>query len=162
MTSVDQNTYAKRNFKLGNNFLLEQSTAILLIQQALTPVFLVVGIGTLLNSLTARLARVVDRVRWYDSLESDYCADKKENELKSLAKRMRYANWAINFLCGAAVVVCLNIFLLVIQGYFEMELTTWIVASFAMSLALLAAGLICFFIEVSIATASLRVHSKDL
>ena len=135
----------------------EPGTAIILIQQALTPVFLVVGIGTLLNSITSRLARIVDRVRWYDLPEAANCQHKRPTEIKALSRRMRWANRAVNFLCGAAVVVCVNIFLLVIQGYFETILTNWIVASFVSSLALLASGLVCFFIEVSIATHSLRV-----
>jgi high-affinity Fe2+/Pb2+ permease len=138
--------------------LQEQLTAILLIQQALTPVFLIVGMGTFLNSLTSRLARIVDRVRWFDLPDAvNCCQQKRQQELKALARRMRWANWAINLLCGAAVVVCINIFLIVIQGYFATILTSWIVGSFVSTLALLALGLICFFIEVSIATTSLRV-----
>jgi len=136
---------------------LEDSlSAILLIQQALTPVFLIVGIGTLLNSLTARLARIVDRIRWFDSPEAAVCSGNKERELKYLARRMRWANGAINFLCGATIVVCLNIFLLVINGYFDSRLDNWIIISFASTLALLSCGLVCFFVEVSLATATMR------
>ncbi len=140
----------------------EQVTAIQLIQQALTPVFLIVGIGTLLNSLTQRLSRVVDRVRWFELPEAANCQHKRQHELKSLSRRMRWANGAINFLCGATVVVCINIFLLVINGYYLNHLDQWIVASFTSSLILLACGLICFFVEVSIATASLRVTDIPL
>jgi hypothetical protein len=142
--------------------LQEQVTAIQLIQQALTPVFLIVGIGTLLNSLTQRLSRVVDRVRWFELPEAANCQHKRQHELKSLSRRMRWANGAINFLCGATVVVCINIFLLVINGYYLNHLDQWIVASFTSSLILLACGLICFFVEVSIATASLRVTDIPL
>jgi hypothetical protein len=140
--------------------LPEPVTAILLIQQALAPVFLIVGIGTLLNAITARLARIVDRVRWFDSPEASHCKHKRKYELKALSRRMRWANWAVNLLCGAAVVVCINIFLLVVQGYFSTIITDWIVVSFVTTLFLLALGLICFFIEVSIATSSLRVSES--
>ncbi|GAB56779.1 hypothetical protein GPUN_2665 [Glaciecola punicea ACAM 611] len=138
----------------------EPVSAILLIQQALTPVFLIVGIGTLLNSLTSRLARIVDRVRWFDLPEAANYQHKRVKELKALSRRMKWANWSINLLCGAAVLVCINIFLLVIQGYFATVITGWIVGSFIATLALLALGLICFFIEVSIATSSLRVSES--
>ncbi|MGB3726454.1 MAG: DUF2721 domain-containing protein [Glaciecola sp.] len=140
----------------------DQVSAIVLIQQALTPVFLIVGIGTLLNSLTARLARIVDRVRWFDLPEAANAQHKKPKELKALARRMKWANWAINLLCGATIVVCINIFLLVINGYFDSNLDSWIVISFASSLGLLSCGLICLFVEVSIATASLGVSAKKL
>lgn len=139
-------------------------SAIGLIQQALTPVFLIVGIGTLLNSLTQRLARIVDRVRWLDSPEADEITKykygtKKEIELKALSRRMRWANWAINFLCGAALMVCFNIVLLVINGYFSLQLDDWIIISFTSTLIFLSFGTISLFIEVSLATASLRVAS---
>lgn len=139
----------------------ETVNAINLIQQSLTPVFLIVGIGTLLNALTTRLTRVVDRVRWFDTSEAAEFQQNREYELKFLAKRMRYANWAINFLCGAAIVVCLNIFLIVVEGYFQQNLSTFIVASFVSTLLLLSLGLVCFFIEVSIATRTLRVKTQS-
>lgn len=135
----------------------DQVTAVQLIQQALTPVFLIVGIGTLLNSITQRLSRIVDRVRWFDLPEAANCQHKKQHELKSLSRRMRWANGAVNFLCGATVLVCVSIFLLVFNGYYASHLEQWVVASFTSSLVLLACGLLCFFVEVSIATTTLRV-----
>lgn len=132
-------------------------TALVLIQHALTPVFLIVGIGTLLNSLTARLARIVDRVRWFDMPEAIGCKFDREVELSALTRRMKWANAAINFLTGAAVIVCINIFLLVIEGYYELPLNPYIMLSFVTSVGLLSLGMVSFFIEVSIATASLKV-----
>lgn len=140
-----------------------QDTAIILIQHALTPVFLIVGIGTLLNSLTARLSRIVDRVRWFELPEARECQRDRDTEMRSLARRMRWANAAINFLTGAAVVVCVNIFLLVIEGYYSVALNPHIMLSFVTSVGLLSCGMICFFVEVSIATTSLRVtEQRDL
>jgi hypothetical protein len=136
-------------------------TALILIQHALTPVFLIVGIGTLLNSLTARLARIVDRVRWFDMPEAVNCARDKDSELRALARRMKLANASINFLTGAAVVVCINIFLLVIEGYYNFHLSPYIVLSFVTSVGLLSFGMVCFFVEVSIATASLKVTKQN-
>ncbi len=135
----------------------EPVSAIHLIQQALTPVFLIVGIGTLLNSITTRLSRIVDRVRWFDLPEAINCQHKRKTEVKALSRRMRWANAAINFLCGATVIVCTSIFLIVIQGYFSTNLSDWIVLSFITSLILLSLGLISFFVEVSLASHSLRV-----
>jgi hypothetical protein len=96
-------------------------------------------------------------VRWFDSPEGLNCKKQRKHELIALSRRMRWGNWAINLLCGSALVVCVNIFLLVLQGYFDTLITDWILGSFVFSLALLMLGLICFFVEVSIATTSLRV-----
>lgn len=135
----------------------DQITAVLLIQQALTPVFLIVGIGTLLNVLTTRLTRIIDRVRWFDTPEAKHWQHKRQLELTVLSRRMRWANWSINLLCAASVAVCINIFLLIFQGYTHNTIDDWIVISFISIIVLLACGLICFFIEVSLATASLQV-----
>lgn len=135
----------------------EPTAALLVIQQALTPVFLIVGIGTMLNALTSRLARVVDRVRSIEHSELNLCENRRFTELSFLAKRMRWANWAINFLCGATILVCINIFLLVVQAYWTNDLSNSIVGSFLATLFLVSSGLICFFVEVSIATRTLRV-----
>ncbi len=139
----------------------ETVNAINLIQQSLTPVFLIVGIGTLLNALTTRLTRVVDRVRWFDTNDAAEFQHKRDYEIKFLAKRMRYANWAINFLCGATIMVCINILLIVVEGYFHQSFSSLIVASFASTLFLLSLGLVCFFIEVSIATRTLQVKTQS-
>lgn len=139
-----------------------EDTAIILIQQALTPVFLIVGMGTLLNSLTARLARIIDRIRWFDTPDAMLCKRSRKAELRALGRRMKWANAAINFLTGAAVVVCINIFLLVLEGYFSLSLNPFIVLSFVTSVGLLSCGMICFFVEVSIATSSLRVLVPEI
>lgn len=129
-----------------------------LIQQSLTPVFLIVGIGTLLNTITSRLARIVDRVRFFDLPESEHLQHLKPLEIKALTRRMRYANWAVNFLSGAAVLVCINILMLVASRYVLINLDSMILITFMAALVSLALGMICFFIEVSIATRTLRVR----
>ena len=135
----------------------DQGSAILLIQQALTPVFLIVGIGALINSITTRLGRIIDRVRWFDLPSSEYAKDLKAAEMKALGRRMRYANWSINFLSAACMVVCINIMLLVIDGYFAADLQLMVIGTFMFSLVLLLLGVACFLLEVSLATASLQV-----
>ncbi|WP_395339356.1 DUF2721 domain-containing protein [Ningiella sp. W23] len=131
--------------------------ALMLIQTALAPVFLIVGIGTLLNVITARLSRIVDRVRWFESPEKNCVALARQHELKALSRRMRWANTAVNLLTGAAVIVCINIFLIMVEGYFSLGLDAWILGSFASSVVLLSFGMLSFFAEVSVATASLKV-----
>ena len=144
--------------------LTTQATVVELIQLSLAPVFLIVGIGQMLNAVTGRLARVIDRARWYENRNSDKSIKSTEQEceeMRSLKRRMKYANWAITFLTGSAVIICLDVSLLLLNGLITISLDTVILSLFMLSLASLTAGLICFFMEVSIATASLKMIDFD-
>jgi hypothetical protein len=140
--------------------LTAQTTVVELIQFSLAPVFLIVGIGQMLNAVTGRLARVIDRARWYENRHSDKnipLTEPQREEMRSLKRRMKFANWAITFLTGSAVIICLDVSLLLLNGLIIISLDTVILSLFMLSLGSLTAGLICFFMEVSIATASLKM-----
>ena len=135
-------------------------SAVELIQLSLAPVFLLVGIGQMLNVVTGRLSRIIDRARWF---EEQHCIDqslidrKAEVELKSLRRRMQLANWSLTFLTGAAVTVCLDVIMLLINGLITVNLDTQIIGMFIIGLMFITCGLLTFFLEVSVATATLKI-----
>ena len=138
-------------------------TIVELIQLALTPVFLLVAIGTIINVVTGRVARVIDRARWYEyeiAHNNLTATEQNKNEINSLNTRMSLANWSINFLTAAAVVVCIDILLLMISGLVSYNLDTVLVVMFMLSISFITGGLIAFLMEVSVATATLRVPKK--
>ena len=93
--------------------------AVEIIQLALAPIFLIVGIGTLVNVATGRVARVIDRARWFEELareQSNRIDAQAKREISTLNKRLRLANWSINFLIASAVVICFDVILLMING----------------------------------------------
>lgn len=90
-----------------------------LIQISLVPVFLIVGIGQILKAATARLARVVDRIRWYEDLEAAGQTDfneKQSKELTMLERRMKLSNWSINFLSAAVLFICIDVVFLLVNA----------------------------------------------
>lgn len=141
------------------DFMVNES-AVELIQLALAPVFLLVGIGQMVNVVTGRLARVIDRAR---SFEEGDCAEiykasaRASLEIKSLRRRMRFANWAVTFLTGAAVTICIDVILLLANGIVAPNLDTAILSTFILGLLLTTGGLVSFFLEVSVATATLKI-----
>ncbi|GAA0858915.1 DUF2721 domain-containing protein [Aliiglaciecola litoralis] len=140
-------------------------SAVELIQLALAPVFLIVGIGQMVNVATGRLARVIDRARSFEEGECSevYQASAKATlEIKSLRRRMRFANWAVTFLIGAAVTVCIDVILLLVNGLIMPNLNIAIITTFILGLLLTTGGLIAFFLEVSVATATLRIGPDKL
>jgi len=80
-----------------------------LIQLSVAPVFLLTGIGTLLNVLSGRLARIIDRAREHEQrLETPDPAHAEtiRNELRVLERRGRLIYHAIKLSTTSALLVC--------------------------------------------------------
>ena len=89
------------------------------IQLAVAPVFLLAGIGAILNVLATRLARIVDRSRELHARRENVKAETQlqiDWELDILVKRGRVVHRAIGFATVAALLVCLVIAILFISA----------------------------------------------
>ena len=76
------------------------------IQLAIAPVFLLAGIGAILNVLAGRLARVVDRSRVLEELHAASTGEEHQRtvvELRIIDRRMRLANAAIALMVASAI-----------------------------------------------------------
>lgn len=141
------------------------STIAHLIQLSIGPVFLLAGIGAILNVLANRLARVVDRVR---RLESEFLGSSEvsqrlaRSELKRLGLRMKLVNWAITLCTASALTVCLVVATLFIGGIGDISFGRIIAALFVLTMALLVVGLVLFLLEVRLASRTLQVRYELL
>ena len=128
---------------------------IAVLQTALTPAFLLVAVGSLLNILTGRLSRIVDRSR---DLQDRHAAtqgqehDRLVTELRVIEKRMRVVGSSILLSVLSALTVCLMIGLLFLMGLSDFSMAWIVVAVFMLALALMAGSLILFVREVGLAT----------
>ena len=127
------------------------------------PVFVLAGIGTLLNVLTGRLSRVVDRAR---ALEDRYVppATKANGwmlaELHILDRRMSIVNLAI-FLCTASgCTICLLVALMFVSDLGSLHFGRVVAALFIVAMALLAFGLLTFLVEVRVAMKAIRDQAR--
>ena len=130
------------------------------IQLAIAPVFLLTGIAGLLSVMTNRLARIIDRGRWFEQHASQLDAARMAHhahELGHLERRRRLASWAINSCTAAALLVCLVISVLFIEGLLEVQLRGVAAVLFVAAMAGLIAGLSFFLREVHLATHAVRV-----
>ena len=131
------------------------------IQLAIAPVFLLAGIGAILNVLAGRLARTVDRSR---SLATEYAGyDEAERgrattELLLLDRRILAANRAITCCTASALFVCLVVAVLFIARPNEIGFARSIAGLFIAAMALLTAGLGFFLHEIRLATRALRLR----
>jgi hypothetical protein len=134
-----------------------------LIQLAVAPVFLLAGIGSILNVLAQRLARVVDRDR---RLHAElHSLDETERaagaaELGLLARRMTVVNLAISCCTASALFVCVVVAILFVADLAEFPFGRPIAWLFIAAMLLLISGLILFLWEVHLAMRSLRLRRR--
>jgi len=135
-----------------------------IIQLAVAPVFLLAGIGAILNVVTARLGRVVDRARTLEDFlmnEHDNAVDERtRSELSVLDRRMQYAQRAIVICSVSALLVCLVVATLFIGVLMNFNVAFPVAVMFILAMFALIVGLAMFLAEVSIATRMLRVRAE--
>lgn len=130
-------------------------TASEVIQQAVAPVFLLMGVSTLLGVLTGRLGRVVDRFRLLNEkcdsplaqAENPYCVNYKR-ELKLLETRGEWVHWAITLCTVTLLLVAVIIGVLFLGSAMSLNLTWAVPPIFIFAMASLVAGLGCFLREI--------------
>jgi hypothetical protein len=133
------------------------------IQLALAPVFLLTGIASILNVMTGRLGRIIDRGRQLtegsrDS--SDLTPKERTSELRNLQRRRHLASVAITACTLAALLVCMVIVLLFVEVLFEAPLKWLEGALFTSSTVALVVGLMYFLREVHLGTRSVRIDTE--
>ncbi len=130
------------------------------IQLALAPVFMLVAIGNILNLLTARLSRVVDRAR---ALQEKYAGtegaehDMVVLEIRTVDRRIRLIGQAMRLLVLSALFIGTTVFLLFLEELLGAEVRVIAAGTFIAALTLLMVGLVLFLRETQVAAASLRI-----
>ena len=130
------------------------------IQLSVTPVFLLVATGSLLNVFTGRLARVVDRSRvlieqWGTTEGREH--ERLVAELRVVDRRMDIINNSIAAAVACGIVVCLLVALLFAQAFVGFNLGAAAAWVFALAMLLLLASLLLFLVEVRLATRTIHV-----
>lgn len=131
------------------------------IQLAIAPVFLLAGIGAILNVVAGRLARTVDRSRFLVNAQQSFDENERSLatiELSLLDRRILAANRAITCCTASALFVCLVVAILFIAAPGEAAFARTIAALFIVAMALLTAGLGFFLHEIHLATRALRLR----
>lgn len=135
------------------------------LQTALTPAFLLVAVGSLLNVLTGRLSRIVDRSRDLQRQHAEtegQAHDRVVTELRIIERRMRVVGSSILLAVLSAITVCVMIGLLFWMGLSNYSPAWVAVAIFMLALALLAASLFQFVREIRLATYAIYVPEEYL
>lgn len=132
-----------------------------LISLAIGPVFLLAGIGSILNVMAQRLGRVIDRAR---HLEQDFASlsdpaqARSGDELRTLDRRMTVVQLAIGSCTASALFTALVVAILFVAALADFAYARPIALLFILAMVLLIVGLVLFLWEVNLAMRSVRVN----
>ena len=135
------------------------------IQLALAPVFVLVAIGNIMNILSTRLGRIVDRSRYLVERHpqtTDAEHDEVVREIRLVDRRIHLIGRAILLLVLAGLSIGLTVVLLFIEDFAAINLKLYVATTFVLSLGLLMAALVLFLRETREATAALRIPETFL
>jgi len=135
------------------------------IQLALAPVFVLVAIGNIMNILSTRLGRVVDRSRAMQALfdvttGSDH--DVVVREIRVLDRRIALIGRALLLLVLSGLTIGSVVAILFIEEFAGASLQPVAAATFLLAIALLMSALWLFLKETREASAALRIPKSYL
>jgi ABC-type transport system involved in cytochrome bd biosynthesis fused ATPase/permease subunit len=135
------------------------------IQLSLSPIFMLAGIGALLNVLAGRLSRVVDRIRALEGLLPVTEGDERARhvwELRLLDRRISVINWSLFLAVTSGVMTCLVVALLFVASLAKLHLGTVVAICFILAMLLLIAALAAFTVEVRMSLRAIHVRAELL
>ena len=135
------------------------------IQLALAPVFMLVAIGNIMNILSTRLGRVVDRSRHLQARHGDTSGAEHDMvvlEIRLVDRRIKLIGRALLLLVASAVIIGFTVGLLFVEEMAKLDLHRVVATTFFISVALLMVALTLFLHETRIATAALRIPDNYL
>lgn len=135
------------------------------IQLALAPVFVLVAIGNIMNILSTRLGRVVDRSR---ALQTSYATtsgadhDAVVREIRMIDRRIELIGRAILLLVLSGLSIGSVVAILFIEEFAGANLQPVAAAAFLIAITLLMSALWLFLKETREASAALRIPRSYL
>lgn len=135
------------------------------IQLVVAPVFLLSGIGALLNVFTLRLNRVVDRARHIEGRFNELAGQEHDRavwELRILDRRMTLISASITLCTVSAVTVSLVVAGLFIARLLGGGFGRTVAGLFITSMAALIVALLLFLFEIRLANRTLRIRHELL
>ena len=141
------------------------------IKLATAPVFLLTGVGGILNVLGNRLGRVIDRARLVQNLIEE-AMDKRSassparleryyQELITLERRKSIINIATAFLVLSAVLIAMTVIELFFSVGVEpgkLYLSNWVAITFVSSFISLVSACVLYFVEILYASNTITFH----
>lgn len=127
------------------------------IQQSVAPVFLILGVGSILGVLSTRLARVIDRFRALDKVDGDKAGD-SQSEMTLLIDRAKWIHWSITLCTTSGLLICIVIAALFIGSELGKDPSGIISIFFITAMLALTSGLVCFLREITLSMGVIKLR----
>ena len=131
-----------------------------MVQLSLAPVFLLAGIGAMLNVMNLRLTWLFDRIEMIERMQETGEDYREAEELPALIQRQRFAQVAVKLSTLAALTICIVIAILFISAFIEPRIGTLVAIFWIATMAQLSVALALFFRETSLAAATAKERRK--
>lgn len=135
------------------------------IQLALAPVFVLVAIGNIMNILSSRLGRIVDRARTLQRLYAETSGEEHDLvvlEMRQVDQRIQLNTKAIRVLVMAGLAIGTTVAVLFTEDMFHVPMERVAAGVFLVAVSLLMWGLWLFLRETQVAAFALRVPETYL
>ena len=135
------------------------------IQLALAPVFVLVAIGNIMNILSIRLARVIDRGRILQLRHAETTGAEHDSivrEMRILDRRIHLIGRAILLLVLSGLTIGSCVALLFVEELFKVNMQQVAAFAFMVAIGLLMWALTLFLREIRSATVALRIPEEYL
>lgn len=130
------------------------------IQIAVTPVFMLVGISGFLAVLIARHGRTVDRSRALQKIQATSSAQDNLGSIRMeqarLARRMSLSHFAISMATFSAIIVCMVVATLFIGYLFALQVALLVSVQFILCMFMLSLAFSAFLGEVLVCTYTMQ------
>ena len=120
------------------------------IHDAVAPVFLLTGIGSILGVLVNRLGRSIDRARAINAMPDANFSDHL-TELEIILRRTCWMRWSVGLFIFAGLLVALSISSVFVGVELGANLSHIVLISFITAMISLTVGLLCFLREIILA-----------
>jgi len=133
----------------------------LAIRDAVAPVFLLTGIGSILGVLVNRLSRSIDRARVINAMNDEQFAEFAD-ELGIIVRRTRWMRWSVGLFIFAGLCVAISIASVFISVELRLNLTHFVLIAFITAMLSLTVGLLCFLREIILASKEVISSSRQI
>ncbi len=127
-----------------------------IVQLALTPIFLLTGVGQLLNVFTSRLGRVADRARQLRASR-----DAQAAEVARLRLRSRVLDFAVLLATAAGILTCLSALTLFSGALRNQDAAAVLFWLFGAALACTVSALVASAVETLLSTRATREQATE-
>ena len=144
---------------MGINTVVELHSVSEAIRDAVAPVFLLTGIGSILGVLIGRLGRSIDRARFLNEMPEEK-KNRFRDELKIIVRRTKWLRRAIGLATLAALCVCVSIASMFLSVETGLKMPHVVMVSFIISMGSVILALLCFLREIVLASREVIVPYK--